>query len=84
MSRFPGHIGVWCGFFARLNRVHRAYDSHVNITTFHQPVLFYIDGGSAPTVFLDAFFASFGPSTDITLIGDLIDCTVSACAAIAQ
>jgi hypothetical protein len=57
---------------------------HVNLTTFDQAVLFYVDGGNGPVVFLDAFAASFGPTTDITLIGELVDCTVSACAAIAQ
>jgi len=57
---------------------------HVNITAFDQPVLFYIDAGQAPTVFLDSFFSTFGPTTEITLIGDLINCSVSACAPIAH
>jgi hypothetical protein len=52
------------------------------VSIFDQAVLFYIDSGQTPTVALDSFFATFGTANDITVIGELIDCSGNVCAPI--
>jgi hypothetical protein len=55
-----------------------------NVSSFDQPVLLYFDSGESVGVGISLFATNFTFDQNMTLIGYLLDCVASPCAAIAH